>query len=237
MKPEKYKRIELDGNELPWVDNVKHLGHLLQSDNSMRRDLAIKRGTFIGKTNSLLQEFCSASPAVLFKLLNSFATNMYGSNLWNLFGKDSEKLYTSYNVAMRNILNIDRRTHRYMLEPSSETLHMKAMLTSRFISFHHSLRSSSKFPVRFLAHLFEGDLRTVHGKNLSEISLLCEQPVQKLTPKLVKSKLRYFPVPEEEQWRIPLCKELLKLREDGDYFLPGFTFDEQSDLLRYVCIS
>ena len=81
----------------------------------MRRDLAIKRGTFVEKkNNSLLQEFCSASPVVLFKLLKSFATNMYGSNLWNLFGKDSEKLYISYNAAMRNILNIDRRTHRYL---------------------------------------------------------------------------------------------------------------------------
>ena len=114
---------------------------------------------------------------------------------------------------------------------------MKATLASRFASFHQSLRSSYKFPVRFLAHLFEGELRNIHCKNLSKISLLCEQPVQKLTPKLlVKSKLTYFPVPKKEQWRIPLCRELLKLHEEGDYFLPGFTFDEQSELLRYVCL-
>ena len=44
-----YKFIQLDGNDLPWVDSVKHLGHILQSDNSMWLDVAKKRGLFIGK--------------------------------------------------------------------------------------------------------------------------------------------------------------------------------------------
>ena len=36
---------------------VKHLGILLQSDNSMSVDIAQKRGKYIGKVNSLFQEF------------------------------------------------------------------------------------------------------------------------------------------------------------------------------------
>ena len=237
VNPSKFKRIELDGNELPWVDSVKHLGHLLQTDNSMRRDIAIKRGAFIGKTNSLLQEFYGTSPSVLFKLLHSFGTNLYGSNLWDLFGKDCEKLYTSYNVAVRHILNIDRCSHRYILEPVSEALHLKVMLLSRFVSFHGSLIKSSKFPVRFLAKLYEEDLRTNHGKNLDQISRLCGTPIQMLTSKMVKSKLTYYPVPEDEKWRIPFCKELLQLRNDDNFNLPGFSFEEQTELLNYVCIS
>ena len=47
--------IMLNGYELPWVTQVKHLGHMLQSDNSMKVDVAQKRGAFIGKMNSLLQ--------------------------------------------------------------------------------------------------------------------------------------------------------------------------------------
>ena len=46
-----------DGDPLPWVNQVKHLGNLLQSDNSMATDIAQKRGKYIGKANSLLQEF------------------------------------------------------------------------------------------------------------------------------------------------------------------------------------
>ena len=44
---DKFKRIVLDGNELPWVDSVKPLGHFLKRDNSKRLDIAKKRSTFI----------------------------------------------------------------------------------------------------------------------------------------------------------------------------------------------
>ena len=40
----KLKCITLNGNELPWVETVKHLGHTLQYDNSMKLDMAHKRG-------------------------------------------------------------------------------------------------------------------------------------------------------------------------------------------------
>ena len=49
--------ILLNGDPLPWVQQVKHLGNILQCDNSMKIDCAMKRGRFIGKVNSLLQEF------------------------------------------------------------------------------------------------------------------------------------------------------------------------------------
>ena len=44
--------IKLGGFPLPWVGQVKHLGSTLQSDNSMRIDMSLKRGKFIGKVKS-----------------------------------------------------------------------------------------------------------------------------------------------------------------------------------------
>ena len=82
------KCIKLDGNNLPWVDNIKHLGHVLQRDNSMRLDMTQKRGQFIGKTNSLLQELGHVSHHVVLKLFNSSVLTLYGSNLYDLFSKD-----------------------------------------------------------------------------------------------------------------------------------------------------
>ena len=46
--------ILLNGDPLPWVKEVKHLGNTLQADNSMKTDCILKRGRFIGKVNSLL---------------------------------------------------------------------------------------------------------------------------------------------------------------------------------------
>ena len=230
---DKFKKIVLDGNELPWVDSVKHLGHLLQRDNSMRLDIAKKRATFIAKTNSLLQEFSNVSTEVFMKLLNSFAINLYGSNLWYLFGKDCNKLYTSYNVAMRMILNVDRRTHRFLLVPLSNALHLKTVLASRFVTF----TSHKKLPVRFLARLFENDLRTVHGKNLSEIALICGEPIEFLTSSKVKSMLRYKNLPATESWRLGICEELMSVRDNEGSHIMGFSSDEVNELLRFACVS
>ena len=103
--------ILLNGDPLPWVHQVNHLGHVLQSDNSMQIDISRKRGIFIGKMNSILQEFRFVTPDTLIKLMNSYSITLYGSNTWDIFSADCEKLYTSFNVAIRQILKLDRCTH------------------------------------------------------------------------------------------------------------------------------
>ena len=49
--------VILNKQKLPWVKRITHLGCVLDSKNSMRDDIVTKRGKFIGKVNSLLQEF------------------------------------------------------------------------------------------------------------------------------------------------------------------------------------
>ena len=196
-----------------------------------------KRGQFIGKTNSLLQELGHVSHHVVLKLFNSSVLTLYGSNLWDLFSKDCEKLYTSFNVALRNIMKVDRCTHRFMLEPLSQMLHLKTLLTSRFVSFHKSLKNSLKFEVRFLASLYENDLRTVHGKNLGRIAALCESNVFQLDSKLVTEKLCYFKPPDSEKWRTIIGQKLLQVCDSESLQLPGFNIDEVNDLLSYICVS
>ena len=39
--------IILNGMPLPFVTNVKHIGNLLESDNSIKEDISIKRAQFI----------------------------------------------------------------------------------------------------------------------------------------------------------------------------------------------
>ena len=65
------KNVLLDGNELPWVSKVKHLGHVLETDNSMKIDMLQKRGLFIGQINSLLQEFHYVDPNILNDLMHT----------------------------------------------------------------------------------------------------------------------------------------------------------------------
>ena len=92
--------IKLAGVPLPWVSQVKHLGNMLQQDNSMKVDMCQKRGKFIGKMQSLFQEFSYVDPSTFMRIISIFNTSFYGSSLWYLFSTDCEKLYKSWNVTV-----------------------------------------------------------------------------------------------------------------------------------------
>ena len=227
--------IFLDGRALPWVSKINYLGCTLQSDNSMKMDIAQKRGQFIAKANSLLQEFSGCSDETILKLIDTYAISCYGSSLWNLQSKDAEKLYNSWNVLIRNLLNVDRKTHRFLVEPMSAHLHLKTLLMARFVSFHKGLLKSHKFTVRFLARMLENDQRTVHGKTLEYLLDQCKlSTVNDLTPRIVKKTLKFESVPPELDWQVSLAKELLDIRRGG-LVIDGFTKEETDLMLNYVC--
>ena len=229
--------VTLGGVPLPWVKKVSHLGCTLESDNSMKADIAQKRGKFIGKVNSLMQEFHFASPSVMMKLINVYTTSFYGSPLWDLLSADCQRIYSSWNVTVRNILNLERSTHRFMIEPLSGCLHPQAMLESRYFSFYSGLVNSSKFCVRYLARLAERDMRTVMGRTLNYILEQCgmnSSQLSELSSSLIKKKVKYLEASEVNQWRVKLGIELVKVR-DGEVEVDGFTNAEIQEMLAYVC--
>ena len=229
--------IKLNGNPLPWVKQAKHLGNMLQQDNTMRVDLSQKRGKFIGKVVSLFQEIHYVDHDVFLKIMNIFTTSFYGSSLWDIFSSDCEKLFKSWNVSIRQVLDLDRCAHRFLIEPLSGTMHPKVMLSSRYVTFFKTLVASSKLGVRLLARLCSTDRRTVMGRTLETLCLECDvSHITKLSANLIKSKLKYHRVPEEEKWKINVAAELLQLRNQR-LSIPGFTIDEIKDMLVYTCIS
>ena len=187
--------VQLNGDNLPWVGEVKHLGNILESDNSMKRDIAMKRAKLIGKINSLGQEFYFASPKVLMKLLNTYCVSFHGGGLWDLFSGDCDKLFTAWNVAIRHAWRIPNTTHRYLIESTSESLHPKVMLASRYIGFVKSLCSSPKYSMRVLASTIMNDMRTVMGRTINMISVECNSPKDSLTSATKKKSTKYFSTP------------------------------------------
>ena len=125
-----------------------------------------KKGQFVSKVNSLLQEFYFVESSTLLNMINSYATPFYGSALWNLQSKDCEKLFNAWSVSIRNVMKLDRRTHRHLIEPLSGYSHIKTVLYARYVNFYNSAIKSPKFTVRFLARLFERDHRSTFGKTL-----------------------------------------------------------------------
>ena len=173
QKPELAK-IELNGDLLPWVDSALHIGNTLERSNSFAKDLTLKRGDFIGRIHSILQEFYFANPLVKMKMFSIYTTSFYGSSLWNIFDGPCDRLYSAWNIAVRMAFDLPRDCHRYFIEEISELPHPQVMLAKRFLKFHETLQKSMKLSVRFLSELSGGNLVTTHGKNLKNIQNRCE---------------------------------------------------------------
>ena len=226
--------IILNADPLPWVTEVKHLGNILRCDNSMKRDVAVKRGKFIGKVNSLLQELHFADPNVIVKLLKAYCTSFYGSSLWDIYSPDVDRLFKSWNVSIINIFNVPYTTHRYLIEPLSDCPHPKTMLSSRYVKFTQSLVASTKPSVCYLARLVRNDNRTLMGRTISKISREINVAKALLTNMIVNKAMVYFPVPDDQHWRVDIIKELLNVRRNL-LSLHGITSVETTTMIDYLC--
>ena len=107
------------------------------------------------------------------------------------------------------------------------------MLASRLVKFLGSLKGSCKLGIRFLAGISELDRRTVLGRGISNIAAEVGTPGAGLTPSIVKSKMKYFEVPDDQTWRVPILRELL----DGKLCVPGFTESELTTMKNFLCTS
>ena len=137
------------------------------------------------------------------------------------------------------IFNLDRCTHRYLIEPVSQCLHPKVMLASRYATFMKSLVNSNKFNVRFLARLFQADHMTVMGRTMGSLLDQCSLNVSRideLSATAVKKNCCYFRMPATEQWRGPLLKELINIR-DGQLLLGEFETEEIKFAIDHLCLS
>ena len=164
--------VILNGDPLPWVSELKHLGNILEVDNSMKKDCSTKRANFVGKLNSLQQEFHFVKPDILVKILNIYAVSFYGSALWDIFSADCDRFYKAWNVCIRIIFNLDRRTHRYLIEPLSNSLHPQVMLASRFVKFLRTLRTSDKFGTLSVPWISAQSLEEVSHRSLRNATVL-----------------------------------------------------------------
>ena len=157
----------LDNKHLPWVPQLTHLGHTFECENNLMND---KKFKFISKINTLSQEFHFANPDVKVALYDKYGSPFYGSNLWNLFCHETEKLYAAYNVSIRQAYNLSFATLRYLIQSLIEHPHIKVQLCSRFMKFVANNDMCCKPVIRLLSELCKSDNRTVFRSNIFNIS-------------------------------------------------------------------
>ena len=90
------------------------------------------------------------------------------------------KLYTAWNTAIRILFIVPRDTHRYLIESILKCLDF---------------------------FLCKNVLNTVIGRNLFFIGNDCSVNLSDLSKILVKKQMKYFDVPLDHAWKIPVLHE------------------------------
>ena len=226
--------IQLNGNDLPWVTSAKHLGTKVENClNGVVQDLMEKRAIFINRNNELRQEFHFAHPRTLIRTNNIFNTSMYGCMLWDLFGKEAQRLEKTWNISQRLMLGLHRETHCYLIEPISETKHIIMHLYKRFVSFINSVMKNKKLPLQLLCDVISNDCRSTTGGNLRRLMIRCGAGSFKELIQYRWQNDEYMKTEDINLWKIEAIKDLIEARYDDDV-LPRFTKNEVNSIVDYL---
>ena len=224
----------MNGDELPWVTSAKHLGTSLETNLSgMTKDLMEKRAMFINRNNELVQEFRFAHPQTLIKVNSIYNTSFYGCVLWDLFSKEAERLEKTWNVSQRLMLGLSRESHRYFIEPISETRHIIFHIYKRFVKFLSQMTSSRKGILRSLCNVVMNDCQSTTGRNLRRLQLLFNSGSFTELQRDVKTNRAYQEADVNDLWKIEAVKDLTRAMYDNT-ILPNFTRDEISDIRDHI---
>ena len=134
------------------------------------------------------------------------------------------------------IFKIPPQSHNYFIESLSNCLHVKVMLASRFMQFHKSLLENKKSCIRLLSNICVGDQRTIHGRNIFNLQRVLDCDMDDLSSSFIKENLKFKPLPEQEQWRVPLLLNLLDIRNNS-MVLDNFEKEEIEDMIKQICIN
>ena len=230
------KSITLEGKCLPWVKTARHLGCKINDNiriSSLNDDLMEKRAIYVNKVNELTQEFYFAHPLTKVKINNIFNTYFNGSVLWNLFGVEATRLEKSWNVSQRIMLGIPRNSHRYFIEPLSDTKHIMFSLYKRYVKFIDSIRTSSKAILRKMLSVVIHDCRSNTGQNLRKLMKIAGKSKVDDIRKSDFEDLIYNDIPEGNEWKIKLAEEIIELK-NGTLKIDFLTHKEINEILTHV---
>ena len=89
--------IQFCGQQLPFIDTVSHLSHLLNYNLSDATDINHKLRDMVRKANYVLVTFPSVGPQIHTKLFQSYCLSLYGSCLWSLSCSTLHSIEVAFN--------------------------------------------------------------------------------------------------------------------------------------------
>ena len=95
--------VHLNGEELSWVSEVKHLGNYLESGLRETKEIRMKKSDLIQRTNSVLLSFCNGNIDVIRTVFKSQCTHFYGAESWQFTDRSFPDFQTTWNRCVRRL--------------------------------------------------------------------------------------------------------------------------------------
>ena len=230
--------IFLGNQKLTWETQVPHLGHTLSCCNDFSIDVNKRKGGLIGCVNNITSEFGFAHYKCKLKLMQIYGTSFYGSNLWDLYGKDIDALYTTWNIGIRKLMSLPTTTHRRFLDYLSGLCHVRHTLKVRFMRYIHTLSNINNIKIKTLLHncMTDAESPTCHivrriikeyGLTMNCFHMTSNQLSHTMT-NIYKVKTSI----DAERWKCDMINELLECKYDNADC--GLSMAEINDLIQHL---
>ena len=226
--------MRLCGNNLPWEKSAKHLGNKIENViDGLKQDTKEKRARYISRNNEILQEFGFAHPRTKFQINKIYNSHFSGQVLWDLFSREAEMVENTWNVSFRIMFNLPRNAAKFLVEPVSQSEHIKKTFIRRFLSFTEKIKSSKKVALKNVFNIVKHDCQSVTGSNLRNIMLIVgKTSVDDLSVEDA-SRIEYHEIPEDQLWRVDIVNQLIDALW-GECQVEGFSRDELNYMLGYA---
>ena len=137
---------------------------------------------------------------------------------------------------MRKMPHLPHNTHRYFIEPISNTRHIISSLYSTFLRFIDKIKSYNKSAILNLFHTIKYDCRSNTGVKLCKIMLRTGKDRVDDINIIDINSIVYLDIPNGSEWRIDMVKEIIECNF-GRITVPGFDRYQIADMLNFVCTS
>ena len=119
------KAIQVNGNNVDWVTNARHLGNVVDNKLSDLNDINAKKNHFIASVNWFVGNFRGKVPIECYiRLFQSYCSTRYGSILWPLHDRGFNDFCVTWNKGVRRMLNVSNMTHTVLLGQIINTCHI-----------------------------------------------------------------------------------------------------------------
>ena len=212
----------LCGRPLPWVERAEHLGHALHQDGTMAQDCREKRAQLIDKSVKIREEFGFAHPAEQILAVAKYCSAAYGSNLWDLGGREVLMLTNAWRTGHKLAWDVPRACRTFLVESvlAAHVPSLRASLQHRAIGFFRGLLASPSPEVTVVALLAARDIRSSLGANLALVRAETGLDPWEAGRGELQAALEAAdraPVPQQDSWRVPYLGKLLTARLQAHY--------------------